>query len=187
MAKQYSRQAPSEKCAKAKAKDVKISFKNTREAAKMMKGKTIAEIRTYFNQVLAHQRCIPYTKYTGNISRTPQAREFKTTQGRWPEKSIKFLLELLKNLESNAVKDQLNLDTLRVQHVQVNRAQKGRRRTYRAHGRITPYMSNPCHVEMWAVEDSVDVAKPEAKVEKVYSLKKVGKSRIRRFLKTGGD
>lgn len=27
-----------------------------------------------------------------------------------------------------------------------------RRRTYRAHGRINPYMSSPCHIEMWLTE-----------------------------------
>ncbi len=31
---------------------------------------------------------------------------------------------------------------------QVNRAMRQRRRTYRAHGRINPYMSSPCHVEL---------------------------------------
>lgn len=31
---------------------------------------------------------------------------------------------------------------------QVNAAPKGRRRTYRAHGRINAYMSNPCHIEL---------------------------------------
>ena len=37
-----------------------------------------------------------------------------------------------------------------VHHVvlQVNRAAKMRRRTYRAHGRINPYMSSPCHIEV---------------------------------------
>ena len=187
MAKSYSRKPPSEKCAKARAFDVKASYKNTYEAAKMMKGKTIQQTRDYFEAVLDHKRCVPFTKYNGGVSRTAQAREFKKTQGRWPEKAIRNLLELLKNLEANAIKDQLNLDTLIIRHVQVNRAQCGRRRTYRAHGRITPYMSNPCHVEVWATEEATKVAKPDQKAERVYSLKKIGKQRVRRFLKVGGD
>ena len=36
--------------------------------------------------------------------------------------------------------------------LQVNRAPKMRRRTYRAHGRINPYMSSPCHIEIVLVE-----------------------------------
>lgn len=34
----------------------------------------------------------------------------------------------------------------------MNRAPHMRRRTYRAHGRINPYMSSPCHIEVCLVE-----------------------------------
>ena len=51
-------------------------------------------------------------------------------------KSADILLHLLKNAESNAEVKMLNTDALVVDHIQVNRAAKMRRRTYRAHGRI---------------------------------------------------
>lgn len=72
-----------------------------------------------------------------------------------------------------------------IRHVQLNTAPRGRRRTYRAHGRITPYMSQPLHIEVWAQEKSKNVEKPEKK-DKVYSLKKISKRKIHR-LKEGGD
>ncbi len=72
--------------------------------------------------------------------------------GRFPEKSVKHLLDLLKNAESNADVKSLNTENLVISHVQVNQAQRGRRRTYRAHGRINAYMSSPCHVEVILVE-----------------------------------
>ena len=46
-----------------------------------------------------------------------------------------------------------------IEHVQTDRAAKGRRRTYRAHGRIGPYLSSQCHVQMYATEKSVNVKK----------------------------
>ena len=46
-----------------------------------------------------------------------------------------------------------------MKHVQVNQAPKQRRRTYRAHGRINPYMSNPCHIELIAEEVNEAVKK----------------------------
>jgi len=58
------------------------------------------------------------------------------TQGRWPKKSAEFLLQLLRNAESNADNKGLDADRLVIEHIQVNRAPKMRRRTYRAHGRI---------------------------------------------------
>ena len=187
MTKKYAREPTSKKCAKAQSSDVRAHFKNTYECAKMLKGKTIQEARDYFDAVLDHKRCVPFTKFNGGVGRTPQVKEFKLTQGRWPEKSIKVLLSLLTNLEANAVKEQLDLSKLRIGHVQVNQAQRGRRRTYRAHGRITPYMSSPCHLEVWAVEEQDNVAKADNKAGRVLSLKKQAKNTIRRFLKVGGD
>lgn len=65
-----------------------------------------------------------------------QAKQWGTTQGRWPRKSADFLLQLLKNAESNADYRGLDTDRLVIEHIQVNRAPRLRRRTYRAHGRI---------------------------------------------------
>lgn len=65
-----------------------------------------------------------------------QAKQWGMTQGRWPEKSAEFLLQLLRNAESNADIKGLDVDRLFVEHIQINRAPCLRRRTYRAHGRI---------------------------------------------------
>lgn len=54
---------------------------------------------------------------------------------------------LLLHLSSSQVKG-LDVDSLYISHIQVNRAMRQRRRTYRAHGRINPYMSSPCHIEL---------------------------------------
>merc|ERR1712194_946857 len=75
-------------------------------------------------------------------------------------KSCKVLLGLLKNAESNA-----EFKNLVIKHIQVSAAQQGRRRTYRAHGRIGPYMSCPSHVEMILEEVDEAVEKTDAAVE----------------------
>jgi len=63
-----------------------------------------------------------------------------------------MMLKLLENLKSNTAQSSTfdSSDDLVLSHVQVNRAQKMRRRTYRAHGRMGPYVRNPCHVELCA-------------------------------------
>ena len=53
----------------------------------------------------------------------------------------------------------MDVEELRIRHVQVNQAAKGRRRTFRAHGRITPYLSHPFHIELWASVDNENVAR----------------------------
>ncbi|XP_061872650.1 large ribosomal subunit protein uL22-like isoform X2 [Colius striatus] len=74
----------------------------------------------------------------------------------------------------------LDVDSLVIEHIQVNKAPKMRRRTYRAHGRINPYMSSPCHIEMILTEKEQVVPKPEEEVaqKKKISQKKLKKQKL---------
>lgn len=89
----------------------------------------------------------------------PTGKQFGVSRARHPVKSAEFLLLLLKNAEANADTKGLDTSNLIVKHIQVNQAPKQRRRTYRAHGRINPYMSNPCHIEMILTEGGETVEK----------------------------
>src|ERR1700761_6985678 len=88
-------------------------------------------------------------------------QQFGGSKARWPVKAAEFLLGLLKNAEANADTKGLDTSKLIVKHIQVNQAPKQRRRTYRAHGRINPYMSNPCHIELILTEAEEAVNKAE--------------------------
>merc|ERR1711920_954350 len=170
---------PSKAC-KAMGVDLRVHFKNTYETAQAIKGMTLRAAQTYLQDVCEKKQCVPFRKYTGCIGRTPQAKAFKMSQGRWPVKSCKILLDLLKNAESNAEFKNLDTDNLVIKHVQVNAAQQGRRRTYRAHGRINAYMSCPCHVEMILQEKDENVEKPEEEVKaKKFTRKQLAKRRLK--------
>ncbi|KAK8561079.1 hypothetical protein V6N12_048155 [Hibiscus sabdariffa] len=133
----------STKSCKARGSDLRVHFKNTRETAFAI-------------------RKLPLVK----------AKRHSNGQGRWPVKSAKFVLDLLKNAESNAEVKGLDVDALYVSHIQVNQAQKQRRRTYRAHGRINPYMSSPCHIELILSEKEEPVKKePETQLAASKSKK----------------
>nr|GME13984.1 60S ribosomal protein L17-2 [Ipomoea batatas] len=116
---------------------------------------------------------IPFTRFCRGVGRTAQAKNrHPNGQGRWPVKSAKFILDLLKNAESNAEVKGLDVDILYISHIQVNQAQKQRRRTYRAHGRINPYMSSPCHIELILSEKEEPVKKePESQITTSKSRK----------------
>uniref|UniRef100_A0A8D1TNG2 Large ribosomal subunit protein uL22 n=1 Tax=Sus scrofa TaxID=9823 RepID=A0A8D1TNG2_PIG len=115
-----------------------------------------------------------------NTRETAQAKQWGWTQGRWPKKSAEFLLHMLKNAESNAELKFLDADSLVIEHIQVKRAPKMRRRTYRAHGQISTYMSSPCHIEMILTEKEQIVPKPEDEVaqKKKISQKKLKKQKL---------
>ncbi|KAL0447249.1 UNVERIFIED_CONTAM: 60S ribosomal protein L17-2 [Sesamum latifolium] len=157
----YSREPdnPTKSC-KARGSDLRVHFKNTRETSHAIRKLPLAKAKRYLEDVLAHKQAIPFTRFCGGVGRTAQAKNRHSNgQGRWPVKSAKFILDLLKNAESNAEVKGLDVDALYISHIQVNQAQKQRRRTYRAHGRINPYMSSPCHIELILSEKEEPVKK----------------------------
>lgn len=123
-----------------------------------------------------HKQVIPFRRFAGGVGRASQAKQFKATlgahapllsplqvcsnatlSGRWPEKSVKFILRLLKNAESNAEAKNIEQGDLVIKNIVVQQAPKTRRRTYRAHGRINPYQGHPCHIEVFLASEEVDV------------------------------
>jgi len=79
------------------------------------------------------------------------------------------------------------VDSLVIEHIQVNKAPKMRRRTYRAHGRINPYMSSPCHIEMILTEKEQIVPKPEEEVAQKKKVKSIVYSMSSHFLTSLGN
>jgi len=140
------------KSVKSRGSYLRVHFKNTHEAAAAVAGWKLSKALAYLDAVKDHKRCIPFRHFAGKVGRTAQAKEFGTTRGRWPVKSVEFIYGLLKNAESNAEVKGLDPTRLVIKHIQVNQAPKQRRRTYRAHGRINPYMSSPCHIEIILTE-----------------------------------
>merc|ERR1739838_925950 len=149
------------KSCKSRGSNLRVHFKNTRETAQAIKGLHLRKATQYLKDVINHKRCAPFRRFNRGCGRTAQAKEFNTTQGRWPKKSATFLLEMLKNAESNADLKGLDVDSLVIEHIQVNEAPKMRRRTYRAHGRINPFLSCPSHIEIILTEKEQVVPKAE--------------------------
>jgi large subunit ribosomal protein L17e len=74
------------------------------------------------------------------------------------------------------------MDALIIDHAQVNRAPAGRRRTYRAHGRIGKYASQPAHIEIILKQKDEGVEKMDDDEPKKITKKQAAK---RRFVKVG--
>ncbi|EPY73291.1 60S ribosomal protein L17 (L23) isoform 2-like protein [Camelus ferus] len=113
-----------------------------------------------------------------NTRETAQA--IKGMHVRKASKYLKDATSQKPNAESNAELKGLDVDSLLIEHIQVNKAPKMRRRTYRAHGRINPYVSSPCHNEMILTEKEQIVPKPEEEVaqKKKISQKKLKKQKL---------
>lgn len=148
---------------------LRVHFKNTRETARAIRGMHLKKAISYMQRVIAREDIVPFRRYNGGVGRKSMCKKYKCSQGRFPEKSCRFMLGLLRNAENNADVKGLDVDRMYISHIQVNHAPNVRRRTHRAHGRITPYVSHPCHIELFCTEK--DKVIPKAKSNKTSVAK----------------
>ncbi|ELV10706.1 60S ribosomal protein L17 [Tupaia chinensis] len=170
---------PTKSC-KLRGSNLPVHFKNTPETAQAIKGVHIRKATKYLKAVTLSKQCVPFRRYNGGVGRCAQAKQWGWTRRRWPKKSAEFLLYMLENAESNAELRGLDVDSLVIEHIQVNKAPKTCRRTYRAHERVNPYVSSPCHIQMILTEKEQIVPKPEEEVaqKKKTSQKKLKKQKL---------
>ena len=85
-----------------------VHFKNSRKTAQAIKAMPLHRATKYLKNVIAHKEIVPIRRFMGGVGRHAQANVSQasslngTAQGRWPLKSAKFLLHMLKNAERNA-------------------------------------------------------------------------------------
>lgn len=179
-----------EKTSKSRGSHLRVHFKHLREIAHFTKGMKAPKAMKVLEEVLDFKRIIPFVRFTGGVGRKGQAKMIKTPGniGRWPVKATAVYKDLLRNAIANAETKGLEAETLIIDHAQVNRAPPGRRRTYRAHGRIGRYASQPAHVEIMlkqqeeGVEKSTATAMDEDAPRLAITKKMAAK---RRFVKVG--
>ncbi|GAA5961645.1 hypothetical protein JCM3765_000462 [Sporobolomyces pararoseus] len=149
----------------SKGSYLRVHYKNTRETAAALQGLTLSKAIKFLQDVQTHTACVPFRRHNGSVGRTAQAKVHGVVQGRWPVKSAKFLLALIKNAQANAEVNGLDKDELFVKNIVIQQAPKMRRRTYRAHGRINPYQSSPTHLEVILAPLSASVPKADEPVD----------------------
>jgi len=173
-----------EKVSKSRGSHLRVHFKHCREIAFHTSGMNANKAVDFLDDVLAYKAVVPFVCFTGGIGRKAQAKQSKVpgSKGRWPVKAAAVYKDLLTNAIANAETKGLDTENLVITHAQVNRAPPGRRRTYRAHGRIGKYASQPAHIEIILTEDSGNVEKAEEGDRVKITKKMAAKCR---FVKVG--
>jgi large subunit ribosomal protein L17e len=69
------------KSAKTRGSNLRVHFKNTREAAQAINGMTLQKAIGYLINVREHKQAIPFRRFNGGIGRTGQGKEFGTDLG----------------------------------------------------------------------------------------------------------
>uniref|UniRef100_G1Q3W3 Large ribosomal subunit protein uL22 n=1 Tax=Myotis lucifugus TaxID=59463 RepID=G1Q3W3_MYOLU len=155
-------ETPAKSC-KLRDSNLPVHFKNTLETAQASKSMRIQKLTEHLKEVTLQKPCVPFCCYNDEVGGCAQVNKWGWTQGC-------FKLHRLKNAESNADIEGLDVDSLVIEHIQVNKAPKMQCRTYRAHGRVNPYVSSPCHSEMILIGKEQIVPKTE---EEVAQKKKI--------------
>merc|ERR1712055_147945 len=140
--------------------------KNAHATVKRLKGMSLERAEKFLKNVLDRKECVPFFRFNSGVGQCSQAKQWKNNQGRWPAKSARHALDVLSNLKNNAQFKGLDTEKMSITHTSIHRAPKMRRRTYRAHGRINPCMSTPCHVQIIAEEKQDEVKIPGIKKQR---------------------
>lgn len=156
---------------------MRAHFKNTYETARACKGLNIVKAIAYMDSVTEHRAIIPFRRFTGGPGRHAVCKLFHHHNGRYPAKSVRHVRSLLVNLKSNAEAKGLDVEKCQISHVSTQRAVNGRRRTYRAHGRISPYLSSNAHIEFHCVEKADAVNRADKAAVRV-TKKQAAKQRL---------
>merc|ERR1712007_334907 len=181
MARSYQTEVPAQgTCARAMRKDEKVSFKNMYSVTRVCRGMNVTDAKKYLNQVLDKKRCVPMVRFNENCGRTSQAKEFNTDKGRWPTNAVQSAFKLISKAEANARQQGLNPEEMVIYQFHVNRATGTRRRSFGAHGRIKPFNSQPCRVQIVLAPKEHTIRTPKA--IPAVSAKNVH----REIIKTGG-
>merc|ERR1711974_51468 len=133
-----------------------IKFKLAYETGKFIKNMNILKAITYLKSVITRDNCIPMTRYNKKVGRTNQAKQHGFQKGKWPTKVCTYFINQLENLIQEAEKKGLTLEDMKIVHVMPSKAPLRYGRRHSAFGRVKPYNTSLCHMELVAmVEDKL--------------------------------
>ena len=145
--------------AKALGRELPISYKESVEIAKIIKGMRLKDAIELLNKVVRKETPIPFTRFNGGVGHRKSLstiyRKWKVQSGRYPVKAAKYILKVLRNAENNAEQKGLDPENLVILHIAAHRGRYIKRYMPRAFGRATPKFRTTTHIEVIVGEKSV--------------------------------
>ncbi len=131
--------------AKAMLKNTPISTKWAREVARAIKGMNLRKAVEYLERVLEHRDWIPAKRYNKKVAHRKGVKE-GVKSGRYMDKTVKYFLKLLRNVESNAEQAGLDPSNVKIVHVWVGKGFRRLKRQPKGMWRIR--RSKSTHIEV---------------------------------------
>ncbi|MEZ0290467.1 MAG: 50S ribosomal protein L22 [Sulfolobales archaeon] len=138
----YPEIADEEKTAKALGRELPISFKESEEIAKVIKGMRLDEAIKYLENVVQLREPVPMTRHNKQLSHHSGVAEkfpkWRVPVGRYPVKAARYILRVLRNARNNAENKGLDPEKLVIVHAAAHRGRYLKRYMPRAFARATP-------------------------------------------------
>ncbi len=144
--------AVEKKTARAISVGTNASLKYATEICNQVKGKAYGKVEAFLERVLTKEEHLPLPRYNKKVAhRKGEAKAF-TKSGRYPEKTVKSFLKLLRSAKANA--DFKGLDTEKLVVLHAFASQAFGRPSYQNKGHIgnKRRRQKTCHMEIVLLE-----------------------------------
>jgi large subunit ribosomal protein L22 len=142
----YSVDADPERTAKAMLRERHMSHKHSKEIARELKGRTVADARAYLEAVIDGERSVPFRSHNSGVGHRGDIDGWDA--GRYPEKASEAFLDLLENVGANAEHQGFEPDPMTIKHVAAHKIGEVQGRKPRAMGRASAWNTPEVDVEL---------------------------------------
>ncbi|MFW6152968.1 MAG: 50S ribosomal protein L22 [Halobacteriota archaeon] len=150
----YSVDVDPDRTAKAMLRDRQMSHKHSIELARELKGKTVAEARSYLQAVIDGDQAVPFRRFNSGTGHRANLEGWDA--GRYPTKVSEAMLDLLENASNNAENQGFDPDAMVITHCAAHKVGEVRGIRPRAMGRATEWNTPEVDVELVIEEVTED-------------------------------
>jgi len=150
----YSVDADPDTTAKAMLRERHMSNKHSKEVAREIKGKTVAEAQAYLQDVIDKKQSVPFKSHNTGAGHRSDIDGWDA--GKYPEKVSGEFLDLLENVEANADHQGFDGSSMTIVHVAAHKVGEAVGRKPRAMGRASAWNTPQVDVEIIVSEETDD-------------------------------
>lgn len=148
--KGYSMELDPETTARAIGKDLRVSYKNSIEVCRAVRGMAMEDAKNFLEDVIGKKTPIPFLKHKGHIN---HRKGPGFGPGKFPVNAAKAVLDLVNVAENNAEYKGLDPDNMYIAHISAYRGRVFEGWRPRARGRTTAWNTVTTNIEIIIQEE----------------------------------
>ncbi|ELY90841.1 MULTISPECIES: 50S ribosomal protein L22 [Natrialba] len=156
----YSVDADPDSTAKAMLRERHMSHKHSKEVAREIKGRTVANAQAYLQDVIDEEQSVPFKSHNAGAGHRSDVDGWDA--GKYPEKVSGEFLDLLENVTANADHQGFDGESMEIVHVAAHKVGESVGRKPRAMGRASSWNTPQVDVEIVVEEVDEETATEDA-------------------------